>query len=327
VAQAPADSSTHQNLPAPVGTPSTNVTPQNPEPVHPEPVPVTPVPSTPTNGTGTTGTTSTGTVTAPVTPTPSTPDVTPTAPTQRASTEDRPDDAPGVKQFHVVYAIPADATDRELDLGDAIKNTVASGNNWLFEQTGYRVHFDTYLGELDIQFVRLPRKDADYMALKGSTKHAAISADLQELITSTDKKLLVYYDGSQDEVCADGPIPQFNATDRTAVIYLRGEIPGYRPCLSTGFAGGPTAAPHYTEYLALHEIFHTLGAVHTGAAHQESFHVADDSCDLMFVGVSPCWDGPRTIDVDRMDYWNPTGSIPNVPSTFNVAASPWVYKP
>jgi hypothetical protein len=45
-------------------------------------------------------------------------------PTLPRSTVDRPDDISG-SQVHVVYAIPSDGTDRELDTNGVIAGTVA----------------------------------------------------------------------------------------------------------------------------------------------------------------------------------------------------------
>ena len=75
-------------------------------------------------------------------------------PTPR-STEDRPDDFPG-PQIHVVYAVPSDIEDGNLDRYGDIATSFEAIQNWLADEVGRRLILDTYGGELDVTFLRLP---------------------------------------------------------------------------------------------------------------------------------------------------------------------------
>jgi len=60
------------------------------------------------------------------------------------STTDRLDDITGA-QVHVVYVLPSDGQDRQLDTNGTLRNTVGSWQTWLSGQTAGRVwRLDTY---------------------------------------------------------------------------------------------------------------------------------------------------------------------------------------
>lgn len=54
------------------------------------------------------------------------------------STVDRPDDSPE-PQIHVLYVLPSDRGDRELDTNGTLESSVAAFQRWLAGQTGGRV--------------------------------------------------------------------------------------------------------------------------------------------------------------------------------------------
>src|SRR5262249_13402169 len=79
--------------------------------------------------------------------------------TQRASV-DRPDDVSG-NQIHVMYVLPSDGVDQQLDINGTIATSVAAFQKWLAGQTrGQRLRLDTYQRTLNITFFRLSRSDA-----------------------------------------------------------------------------------------------------------------------------------------------------------------------
>jgi hypothetical protein len=77
------------------------------------------------------------------------------------STADRTDDFAGY-QIHVMYVLPSDGIDYNLDTNGAIASSVAATQKWFAAQTRgtRRLRFDTSNGELDISFFRLARTDA-----------------------------------------------------------------------------------------------------------------------------------------------------------------------
>jgi hypothetical protein len=76
-------------------------------------------------------------------------------------TVDRPDDVAGA-QVKIMYVLPSDGRDRQLDQNGALATSVESWARWIERASGgQRVRLDTYQGALDIAFYRLPRTDAD----------------------------------------------------------------------------------------------------------------------------------------------------------------------
>jgi hypothetical protein len=238
-------------------------------------------------------------------------------PEQRA-TQDRPDEVPG-SQVHVMYVLPSDGGDRQLDLNGTLANTVGSFQTWLAGQTGGRqLRTDTYRGAVDITFFRLGRSDA-LMKSYGAFVRDTIEKDLERAgFTSSTKLYAVYYDGGSTTACGGGAWPP-TLPGRVAALYLQGTPPGATPCNANPFAPSPSSPPGYFEFAMLHEILHTLGFVSSGAPHHTAAgHVSDDNRDLMYAGPQP-WN-PSILDVGQDDYYG-TG----VPSTvLNLADSPFL---
>lgn len=66
---------------------------------------------------------------------------------------DRDDTITG-PQIHVIYAVPADGVDRELDTNGPIATAAASLNRRLGDQSGRHLRLDTFAGELDVAFLQ-----------------------------------------------------------------------------------------------------------------------------------------------------------------------------
>ena len=109
---------------------------------------------------------------------------------------DLPDDVTG-DQVHVMYVLPSDGSDRQLDVNGAITNSIAAWNGWFTAQTGgTRMRLDTFDGVPDVTFVRLPQTDAA-VAATGDGR-GQIEADLHTLgFNAPGKVYAVYYDGSR----------------------------------------------------------------------------------------------------------------------------------
>src|SRR5258705_12476730 len=121
------------------------------------------------------------------------------------STIDRADDITGA-QVHVVYVLPSDGQDRQLDTNGTLLNTVGSWQTWLGGQAGGRVfRLDTYQGALDITFVRLARSNVT-MTSYGAYVRDTIEKDLtaRGLVISS-KIYAVYYDGGRTFARGRGP--------------------------------------------------------------------------------------------------------------------------
>ena len=217
---------------------------------------------------------------------------------------DLPDDS-GDAQIKVMYVLPADAADRRLDLDGTLARSIASTQAWLGRQTGGpKLRYDTTNGQLDIGFLRISRTGAD-MAATGLNLRDAIEAELVKAgFDKANKVYAVYYDGDSQGACGGGAWPP-KLPGKVAAQYLRGHAPPpAAPCGSQPI-GGSTTVPAYLDIAALHEIFHTLGAVAECAPnHTRAGHVAGDPNDFMYAGDQP-WGSPADLilDIGRDDYW------------------------
>jgi hypothetical protein len=212
-------------------------------------------------------------------------------------TTDRPDDVAG-PQVHVLYALPSDAPDRELDTNGTIERSVKSWQEWLKGQTGGRgLRLDTFGGVPDISFVRLTRTNAEVAADNG-----LLYSELRATSFTLESKLYtVYYDGDGSLCGSGGPYPTLSlqATDsRTGV-----------PCPTTQLGLTP---PGWSDFAMLHEMVHSLGYVRNCAPHfDQTGHVNDSNVDLMW-GNSPWGDvGSMQLDVGHDDYY--LARIPGCP--------------
>ncbi len=218
-------------------------------------------------------------------------------------TTDQPDLFADEYQVHVIYAVPQDGQDNELDMTGEIAGSIAAANEFFLAASGGKIiRFDfTADGDLDVSFLRLPDLDAEYAA-NGLFAREAIQADvLAAGFTDPRKIYLVYYDGTNDKAC--GGAPPLGTGDPVTVLYLQGAVPGFVPCGSNPLA--PDIGPAgYWEWSAVHEAVHAFGYVDTCAPNYNASrpaHVGDDPSDLMYAGSEPWL--PTTVDPGQDDYY------------------------
>lgn len=213
---------------------------------------------------------------------------------------DRPDDFAG-QQVHVVYAVPKGGADQQFDLTSRIPYSLAAVNTWLQGQIGRKVKFDTYQGDLDITFVQLPRTNAEYDA---GNKTFQIEVDLNPL-RAVGKNLLVFYDGpGRPTFCGESTIPSGPFDRQFSVVYRDG-------CW-TNPASTPTSAPGFSDFIAMHEMFHAFGALHPPQNTQRPPAISVEEyyelvCDLMYVyNENSCATG-KYLDALHRFYYSPAG--------------------
>lgn len=213
---------------------------------------------------------------------------------------DQPDDVGG-PQVKVLYVVPADRPDRQLDTDGTLARSVAAFQSWLQRASGgYRFRMDTRGGQLDIAMVRLTLTDGQVMS-GGARQRDLLERELNGRgFNAPGKMYAVYYDGGHRSSCGDGFQPPA-LTGNVVAAYLYGAPPGSRSCDTNPFAASE-ASPGYLEFLMAHEIFHGMGFVATCAPnHTGSGHVSDDPSDLMYAGSQP-WT-PSRLDTNRDDYF------------------------
>ena len=222
-------------------------------------------------------------------------------------TEDAADDLGG-KQVHLVYAIPWDGDDRELDLDGTIAESVGVAQTWLAGQTGGRsFRVDTVNGEPDITFFQLARTDEE-LADEGPFVRDAIEEELVAAgFVHPDKIYVVHYDGTSTFACGGAAWPPTLA-GTVAALYLHGLPDGPAPCDGNPFASSG-GQPGYWEYSWLHEIVHTLGFVAQCAPnHTLGGHVSEPNNDLMWAGTTGFWDlNGVVLDEGNDDYFGHDG--------------------
>lgn len=206
---------------------------------------------------------------------------------------DQPDDLTG-PQVHVVYALPSDVEDGNLDRYGDIERSLEAIQHWLEAETGRRLRLDTAGGRLDVTFLRLP-----FTAGEGEERGASLAEDLEGAIrdgvgTSPEKVYAAYYAGRSGDDCGAA-----SAEGRVAVAFVHPE--GCSPRA----VGGDRETPSTYEAVMVHELLHVFGAVPECAPDrlETSAHVGTSVEDLMYAG--PEWSGHDevVIDAGRDDYF------------------------
>lgn len=235
------------------------------------------------------------------------------------STVDRPDTTSGSK-IHVIYFVPSDGQDNQLDVNGVLESSVASMNTFLQADIGRTLRLDTYLDgktqRLDVSFVRGEKTAADY-----SGSGDAIAAVTEELehrgwnASGAVKRYFVYYEGPAESsnICGTAYLSIAGGFAQWSVVWL-GSTPG---CGARDF-GTPETGGGMSEAIALHENFHNEGMVPLTAPHQcwaFQFHLCSaaagaaldsldpESVDLLFPFVTfPLRD--KFVDPGRDDYYD-----------------------
>lgn len=217
------------------------------------------------------------------------------------------DDGGVINKFHVMYVLPSDATDRNLDTDGTITRTVSSWQRWFVAQTGGRhLQLDMSDGGLDITFARIDRSDAVMTSYGTFVRDTLEKLLVDGGYSSPNTLLLVYYDGGNSTACGSAALPPA-LPGVLGAIFLKGLATSSFPCANNPFATTPWAAPTYIEFTAAHEALHILGIVSAGAPDFNNYHVDTDPTDLMYAGPQ-AW-RPATLDVSKTNYYNATTSL------------------
>lgn len=197
------------------------------------------------------------------------------------ATADRPDDLPG-KQIHVMYVLPADAPDENLDTNGSLSDAVTRMNQWLALQANdSKLRFDLAQGQLDVTFFRLSSTEAQVQAA-GPPIDTIRNEIAASGFTASNKAYACFYGGT---AATGGPMG--HGGGGYAALYMKNDV-GYRFM--------PKFGPSSFEAMMLHEIMHALGFVAACAPHADSeMHVSNDGRDLM----APSWN--RTLDKILLD--------------------------
>jgi hypothetical protein len=226
-------------------------------------------------------------------------------------------DAIGALTWHVVYAFPADGTDRFGSLASAIVTDLeAMGAWWVGQDPTRQPRFDlasfpgcSGIGALDLSRAQLPGPGSAYAPLSGRIE--ALTGALNAppfAFLSPDKKYLVYYDGPVEEtnVCGQGNAGQIDGgRDAFAVVFIAacGQVVG---------TGSGVAA-----ITATHELSHALNALPfpfptpgpPNVCPGDQGHPCDSTADLLYPsGSASDTLQTRVLDAGRDDYYGHAGT-------------------
>jgi hypothetical protein len=225
-----------------------------------------------------------------------------------------PDDFGG-PQVHVMYIVPADGTDNQLDTNGTVEQSITRFQNWFLGQTGNQgVRIDTYHGVPDITFFRLPRTDAQMMSAFPFVIWGIGAYLASAQFNQPAKEYAVFYDGHDPRVCGNAKSP---ALAKLGVIYLQA-FPAGQPAPCQGFGTG-TKQFGYFDLGMVHEILHAIGFSPPCAPHRSNDgfgdHVNDSPTDIMYAAdathTAP-WDVFNAVlDFNHDDYYR--AHIPGCP--------------
>ena len=230
------------------------------------------------------------------------------APVLERSLVDRPDDFEG-PQLHMTYVLPNDGTDDELDINGQLADEVRVAQNWLLEQVGSCLRFDTYQGSLDVTFARLSRTNEE-LRTDPNFVDQTLRLELEGLGLADPEKLnVVYYGGTTDNNGCGGGAALGGGGPAVQFLVRRTDPHGpLTPCPFFSFVSGPDDVVRDADGVrwagvALHESFHSLGVVpfcapdSNGGGHLETI-----SSDIM------AFDGTGfdyyTLDESRTQYYD-----------------------
>ncbi len=245
----------------------------------------------------------------------------PDIPVTERAYADRPDDHPDQYQFHVLYVLPAEANDRQIDLDGTAARSVEAINKWFSEQSGgSTLRFDTYQGQLDVTFVQLEITNKEFLSNTVKTYDSNIFN--RDYLEHTLNKMRIFHPGkiyiafldisTAPNACADAShFPDLPG--RLAGLYEIANSGGYQ-CANEAYGEGNPAG----DLIMIHEAIHTLGFASQCGRNQASkdnvSHTGDDNRDLMWApapGYSGTgWDPDHMLlDPGNDDYFK--HNIPN----------------
>ena len=242
---------------------------------------------------------------------------------------DRPDDFPDKYQVHLLYILPADAKDQQLDLNGTVNKSIEAINNWFYEQSGdAKVRFDTYQGQLDITFVQMEMTSAEfYEAAIAKYGGPDFIRDIleEELLKANifrpGKIYVAWFEiDKHPNTCADAAHPP-DLMGRLAGLYPSAVVEAGWDCADEPFGVG--YAP--VDMGLIHEIVHLLGFASACGLNpisaENTAHTGDDNRDLMWApmdraDVNEFWDAENMLlDPGNDDYFK--HNIANCPDLAN----------
>jgi hypothetical protein len=210
---------------------------------------------------------------------------------------DTPDDS-GTPSVHVLYLQGSDSNTADAANKQAqIRNDVTAFDDWMSGETGYRVNLDRKNGQLEVSTWQLANQTQAQLATWLNDPNGTMLLQLLDdgWANPYGRRQLIYLDTTN----APNPDVCGVTTGQFATVFTSS-------CNVLQLNGTTTSSQVGTSYntaqVALHELFHSFGAVPTCAPHRyssSSSHVTDLT-DLMYPAIGT----DKHVDVGRDDYWH-----------------------
>lgn len=219
--------------------------------------------------------------------------------TMLRSSYDRPDDIAGA-QFHAVYVLRHGAKDQMYDTSGDIERALRHADQWLRTESGKGMRLDTHQGKVDVTFLPLPPRFESNTGKDCSQSPCPNDQDFYSHLRSIgrvdpNKTYLFFYSGGlTGRVLCGGA-----AVGKSVLLNL--EVDG-RFCSDTQWTVSSSTSLSWG-LLALHETFHSLGAVCLAAPDSDGSYHSSDVDDIMHTRAK----GTVKLDVNRRNYW---GNVP-----------------
>jgi hypothetical protein len=223
------------------------------------------------------------------------PDTPPAACTTARTAVDRVDDA-SEHQVHLIYAIPSDGDDLELDTNGRIADSFEHIETYLRDRLdGHAYRLDTCDGELDVTFLELDRPETEYAEMRNGFVQGLDLDLVRKGFRYGQKLYVVIWGGLSQWARRDDGCGGESGFHGVAVLFLRSMDGAACPLLGEEL---PIGEP---DTGLAHEFTHLLGLpAQCGANVDEGGHVVDDPADLMYgLGHTTA----NVMDADHDDYY------------------------
>jgi len=219
------------------------------------------------------------------------------------SSVDRPDDQSG-PQIKVIYALPKDGIDRELDTNGTIEELAWRVRDYQASKAeGLSMRMDTYQNQLDTGFIRLSKSGSELAAQQNYIANT-INEELHKngYTDSADKIHWVLYDGPPS-TSVDGLLLCGAASRPPTVPGNVAMININHPACSVSEAGGPFS---WLYLASTHEIKHAMGHVSDSSPRYDGTYHSTDPTDIMYGKAQSTLAAAKALlfDPGRDDYWN-----------------------
>lgn len=250
---------------------------------------------------------------------------------------DRPDDFPGLYQFHVLYVVTEDFKYTTRDLDNSIKEETKLVNEWFSSQTnGKTLRLDTYQGQLDITFIILPLTETELFSYTAQnygkfdpTFHGLIYLHyaLEDWLEKANgispflfpgKIYITFSESSLAYVCGDGPV---NGSRIVGLYPNAYNLRDQNDC--SAFLGARKQDQRGVwENILAHEMIHALGFPSSCASNldEDKVHINDsvNKNDIMGTDLG-IYDQNPVLDPNHNDYY-----LMNSPSCPDLSQSPFL---